>query len=129
MADGRTSSAPPTIDELPRLSDDDREALESGYVAVEGVQSSEPPQPLQFIRRLENTNSLDLGRAVQALKQLCELADGGDRDSVPLDLLECVLRQLEHAEHAIERLCVEGLRAFGPSAEERRALMETAARR
>lgn len=34
------------IDELPRLTEDDREALEDGYVALQGVPASEPPRSL-----------------------------------------------------------------------------------
>jgi hypothetical protein len=51
------------LDDLQRLSDDDRTALDDGYVAIEGALTGLPPTDSHNFERWRNQMLLDFARA------------------------------------------------------------------
>ena len=52
-----------SLDDLPRLSDDDRTALDDDYVAIQGVLTGVPPVDSPNFERWRNQVLLDSARA------------------------------------------------------------------
>lgn len=92
-----------TIEDLPRLSDEDREAADGAYVSIPHAEPLSPPSNLQRIADISGK----LGTGIEALQDVIDLmlqeGDGGR-----FRLLTCVHAQLDRYWRQIERACHEG---------------------
>ena len=105
-----------TLDDLPRLTDDDREALDSGYVALEGVPSSGDDTP-SLALRVELDDLMDFSRGplaeAQALADVLEVVATDEietRDCTQAILTRMLCERLADVRKSVDRALTLHLR-------------------